>query len=274
MAVTVDRRVVLLGGATLVGVGAAAAIIGLRHRSLPREPGLVGHWSFDEGAGDAIIDSSGNGNDGTIFPPGLPDSKWGNGTLQLSGKDNNYVRIAPSESLNRLTSKLSVVARILPRSQWTPGSGSDGFVAVVQRQWRTFLHPDLFYLGYGVENGVQYYKWHLGLVGSEVSLYRLPPGQTRPAAGEWVHLAGTYDSAAGEMALYVNGERIGQQAVRGDIRLDDGSADRPLAIGAELNTESLDQASGMFDGSIDDVRLYDYALSGAQIQALSAQRSG
>ncbi|MDO9464431.1 MAG: hypothetical protein Q7J67_03950 [bacterium] len=30
------------------------------------EEGLVGYWSFDEGAGDIVKDSSGNGNDGKI----------------------------------------------------------------------------------------------------------------------------------------------------------------------------------------------------------------
>ena len=278
MQISVDRRSVLIGGAAVLGLAAAGAVINLRHRALPREPGLVGHWTFDDAQGNAVLDSSGLANDGLILPLGLADeSKWGAGdfagTVKLSGGGDNFVRIPPSDSLNTIRSSVTAAAYVFNRAAWTPASPTDGFVAIVQRQWRTALHPDLFYLGFGVEQGVQYYKWHLGLVGSEVSLDRLPPGQTGPKANAWVHVAGTYDSDKGEMALYVDGEQIGLQPAKGDIRLDDGSFDRPLAIGAELNTASLDDASGEFDGYIDDVRLYGRALDAASIKALAEQAS-
>ncbi len=40
-----------------------------------------------------------------------------------------------------------------------------GYIAIVQRQWRETIHPDQYYLGYGPENNVLHYKWHLGLIG-------------------------------------------------------------------------------------------------------------
>jgi hypothetical protein len=181
------------------------------------------------------------------------------------------VRIPPSDSLNTDKSGVTAAAYVFNRAIWTPDSNGDGFIAIVQRQWRTALHPDLFYLGFGVEGAVQYYKWHLGLVGSEVSLYRLPFGEIGPKVNDWVHIAGTYDSGKGEMALYVDGEQIGQQVAHGDIRLDDGSFDRPLCIGAELNTSSIDDAAGEFDGLVDDVRLYNRALDATSIKALADQ---
>ena len=195
--------------------------------------GLVAHWKFDEGSGDAVKNFSGNGNNGTIVPENAPEPKWGTGKFAgavfLSG--GTVVRILPSESLNTLKKQITVVAHIYPTSLWTPPPSiayqrywrravhlaekllgrttrdeASGYIAVVQRQWREVVHPDLFYLGYGKENNVLHYKWHLGLMGAEVNLYRLPEGQERPVVGEWVHLVGTYSGETGKMSLYVNGE--------------------------------------------------------------------
>ena len=261
-----------VGRGSLIAVGIAAGILGgygvlrLRHFAMPREPGLVGLWTFNEGSGEIIQDSSGSGNDGVIFPPGIADaSKWGAGpfagAISLSGTDRNHVRIPPSDTLNAIKQAVTVCAYVYPRSLWTPGSNREAFVSVVQRQWRTVGHPDLYYLGFGLENGVLTYKWHVGLNGAEPALYRLPPGVDRPRTGGWVHLAGTYDGSSGAMVLYVDGVSIGSDTVPGQIRMDDGSTDRPLIIGAELNVEDIDAVSGTFDGDIDEVRLYSRALS-------------
>jgi hypothetical protein len=140
----------------------------------------------------------------------------------------------------------------------------------VQRQWRETIHPDQFYLGYGPENNVLHYKWHLGLIGDdEVSLYRLPAGQDRPRVREWVHLAGTYNGETGKMSLYVDGELIGTQAHVGEIRLDPESLNRPLAIGAELNGPSTDDPTCEFDGYVRDVRIYNRALSDGEVKILA-----
>ena len=161
--------------------------------------------------------------------------------LQRSSCPNSLLG-HPSTSLKR---QITVVANIYPRILWTPPSTdyisvaqrkwtkavhlaekllgmatnsecspSTAWTSIVQRQWRETRHPDLFYLGYGAENNVLHYKWHLGLIGADVSLYRLPEGQDKPRVGEWVHLAGTYNGQTGKMSLYVNGELIGTADAR------------------------------------------------------------
>jgi hypothetical protein len=273
--------------------------------------GLVAHWKLTEGTGDVVKDSSGEGNDGTIVPANTPAPKWGTGvfagSVSFSGGNDHFIRIPPSASLNNLKRQISVVAFIYPRTLWSPdsysnryiavvqrkwkkavqlaekllgtatdsekaqGSSSTGFIAIVQRQWRETIHPDQYYLGYGPENNVLHYKWHLGLIGDEVSLYRLPEGQDKPRVGEWVHLAGTYNGETGKMSLYVDGELIGTQTHVGEIRLDPESLNRPLTIGAELNGPSIDEPSGEFVGYIRDVRVYDRALSDEEIKTLAAE---
>jgi hypothetical protein len=272
----------------LVGPSAADEALG--------SGGLVAHWKFKEGSGNAVKDSSGDGNNGTIVPANSPESKWGTGKFagSIAFDGGTIVRIPSSESLNKLKRQITVLAHIYPRSLWTPptiyqrvwrkavhlaerllgmatNNKEAGFIAVVQRQWRELGHPDLFYLGYGRENNVLLYKWHLGLTDTEVSLYRLPSGQAEPVVGEWVHLAGTYDGETGKMSLYVNGKLIGSQTHAGEIRLDSESLNRPLVIGGELNGADINDASNQFDGYVDDVRIYDRALSGEEIEILAEE---
>lgn len=60
---------------------------------------LVAHWKFDEGAGTTAIDSSGNGNDGTLegdlqwVPGQLGGALEGNGTSDI-------IRVAHADSLD------------------------------------------------------------------------------------------------------------------------------------------------------------------------------
>jgi concanavalin A-like lectin/glucanase superfamily protein len=269
--------------------------------------GLIAHWKFAEGAGDVVKDSSGEGNDGTIVPVNTPKPKWGTGdfagSVSFSGNDH-FVRIPASASLNNLKRQITVVAFIYPRTLWTPIDGyismvqrkwkktvqfaknllgtatdsdkgqnlsSPGYIAIVQRQWRETMHPDQYYLGYGLNNNVLHYKWHVGLIGDEVNLDRLPEGQDKPRVKEWVHLVGTYNGETGKMALYVDGKLVGTQTHIGEIRLDPESLNRPLAIGAELNGPRIDEPTGAFDGYIRDVRIYDRALSDEEIKTLAEE---
>ncbi len=85
--------------------------------------GLIAHWKFEEGAGDVVKDSSGEGNDGTIVPANTPEPKWGTGSfagsVSFSGGNDHFVRIPPSASLNNLKKQITVVALIYPRTLWT-----------------------------------------------------------------------------------------------------------------------------------------------------------
>ncbi len=272
--------------------------------------GLIAHWKFDEGSGDLVKDSSGKGNDGTIVPANTSEPKWGTrdfaGSVSFSGDNDHFVRIPSSASLNSLKKQITVVAFFYPKTLWHRASyftrfvsmvqrkwnkarqlaetllgtasdsenahrpSSTGFIAIVQRQWREAIHPDQYYLGYGPENNILHYKWHIGLMGGdEVSLYQLPKGQNKPRAGEWVHLAGTYNGETGKISLYVDGDLIGTQTHVGEIRLDPESLNRPLTIGAELNGPSIDEPSGEFAGYVRDVRIYDRALSEQEVKILA-----
>ena len=81
--------------------------------------------------------------------------------------------------------------------------------------------------------------------------------------GTWVHVAATYDQAY--LHIYVNGVQVDDASTpcTNNIVSDTSKA---LAIGAQSD------GGNKFTGSIDDVRVYNCALSLAEIQVLAGLR--
>src|SRR3989442_13046641 len=80
-------------------------------------------------------------------------------------------------------------------------------------------------------------------------------GTAALAANTWAHLAATYDRVT--MRLYVNGVQVASRVQTGNI----ATSTNPLQIGG-------DSLYGQyFQGAIDEVRIYNVALTAAQIQA-------
>ena len=80
-------------------------------------------------------------------------------------------------------------------------------------------------------------------------------GPSASPVGSWTHVALTYDGSL--LVLYVNGVQVASTAVSGLIQ----ASSSPLWIGGN-------QPYGeYFKGLIDDVRVYNRALSQAEIQA-------
>ena len=80
--------------------------------------------------------------------------------------------------------------------------------------------------------------------------------------GQWYFAAATYDNASGEMKLYLNGALLGTKAhaVGGALDVD---PDVPVFIGANSSAERH------FDGTLDDIRVYNRALSAAEVSSLA-----
>jgi len=79
-------------------------------------------------------------------------------------------------------------------------------------------------------------------------------------ANRWAHLVGVRDLDAGMLKLYLNGQLIGE--MEDATVYDIASGDLPMLMG--VNYQSLSQ----LDGELDDVRLYDSALSQGEITTL------
>ncbi|MGI5502841.1 LamG domain-containing protein [Lentzea sp. CA-135723] len=82
-----------------------------------------------------------------------------------------------------------------------------------------------------------------------------------PALSTWTHITGVFDAPARKMSLYVNGELAGTA----NRRFSDWHAEGPLRIGQTYWGGST--PTDHWPGMIDEVRLYDRALTATEVQA-------
>jgi methionine-rich copper-binding protein CopC len=205
---------------------------------------LVGAYSLDEATGTKVNDLSGNNNVGTVANATWATGKFGSG-LQFTGAANSMVTIADSTSLH-LTSGMTLEAWVYPT---TLNSIDDGWCAVVAKD-NPGNANDILYSMYAAQGTGTGPSTHL-LVGSTdrgTGSAGLLPLNT------WTFVSSTYDGAT--IRTYVNGTQVATKAQTGPIV----SKSSPLHIGGDWSGE-------MFTGIIDNVRIYNGALTAAQIQS-------
>ncbi len=214
---------------------AALALTWMTVQATAQTAGLVAAYGFNEGSGATVTDTSGNGNNGTIS----------GATWTTSGKDGNALVFNGANALvtinNSTTLQLSAAMTL---EAWVnPG--------VVSNAWRDVIYKgnDNYFLEGGSGNGsVPVVGGTFG--GSDVVLN----GTGALPANTWTYLAATYDGTT--TRLYVNGVQVASQAQTGAI----ATSTNPLQIGGD----SL--YGQFFQGTIDEVRIYNVALTAAQIQ--------
>jgi hypothetical protein len=199
-------------------------------------PGLVAAYSFDEGSGTTVFDKSAYGNNGTI----------GNATWTASGKYGNALVFDGVSALVTIPNSASLqLSNAMTLEAWV----NPGHVSSV---WRDVIYKadDNYYLE--GTSGNQSVPGDGGTFGSsDVVLY----GTAALLVSTWTHLAATYDGTT--MRLYVNGVQVASQPQTGMI----AASTSPLQIGGDNIYFQF------FQGTIDEVRVYNVALTAAQIQS-------
>lgn len=217
----------------------------------PMPNGLVFLYTFDEGLGTIVNDTSGNGNDGTIIGATWTTGK-SRGALSFDGRDD-YV------SVPRINNdEVSICAWFYKNANDTNGADAifgawrwdfytqirEGFGLLFQRSTPDILS---FVLATQDEKGRKMRKNAVADLGN--------------SNGIWYHVVGTYNKTTGEQKLYVNGELVNTR------RHPPGNTIVPLTYYPDMKI-GLSGRSGYFYGTIDEVRLYNRALSGEEVQDL------
>ncbi len=94
-----------------------------------------------------------------------------------------------------------------------------------------------------------------------------PVNSNVPAkSGEWYHVAATWTEEAGEITIYVNGSEKNTAVAAGKVGF---KAGRQLAIGG--NDQMNYPGTNLFDGIIDEFRIYNRALSKDEIREIMSE---
>lgn len=210
-----------------------------------RSNGLVAHWQFDEGQGTRARDSAG-GHDGNI-----EGAKWTSGhrgsALSFDGQDD-HVLIGNPDALN-FDGEITMAALIRPLEIPSENMYANIIAHMSQRDPANDLYLRL-------TNSQRY-----GVAGYTGNHQPCEKPVPREDVGNWVHLAGVYDGQSWH--LYRNGApfasrrtQYGSMKVEGD-----------WTIGASCRGDRY------YRGDIDDVRIYNRALTEEEIAKLAAASS-
>jgi hypothetical protein len=198
--------------------------------------GMVGWWKFDETKGEIAKDSSSGNHEGKL----QGDAKWTkgkiDGAIELDGS-GDYVQIA-EESAFDITGQITIACWVNIHSM------ANEWMAIVTKgdnSWRLST----------VQNQR---KFHASV--NDWQTFRIS-GNTGVSANKWHHVATVYDGK--KMCIYVDGELDVCQPWTGGIARNDYD----VLIG-----ENAQEKGRYFDGLIDDVQIYNYALKEADITAL------
>jgi len=220
--------------------------------------GLVGYWKFDEGSGTTAADSSGNNNTGTVNG----GAAWTTGKLNQAlsfDRANDYVNAGSASSLDNIEttgSGLTVSAWIYARSY---GYGNNGMIvskgsANMNGHWR--------FMFAGAANYLIFVKDYSGA--NDLYLYVDFPASY---FNIWKHVVVTWDgsTSASNIHIFINGVQAATKSSSDGVGGKVSDASNFLAIGA---ADDYGSGNYFFDGLIDEVRIYNRALSASDVSEL------
>jgi hypothetical protein len=211
--------------------------------------GLVLWLTFDEGTGTTTKDLSGNGNNGTLYnfnftaTSGWTTGKVG-GALSFDGV-NDYVEIPNSSSLN--PTKITIVYWFYSREVGIPQK------TILQKPYTSHSSPYYQYATF-LYNSALHTRFSIGSASSQTAqISNISPNI-------WYYYAVTYDGTYAK--TYLNSELKTNNQFTGSI---DGY-NTVIQLAAYPNLPK--NSNYCWNGLIDEVRIYNRALSDSEIKAL------
>ena len=222
------------------------AMIGVVGMTMQAQAALVAYWDFNEGSGTVLHDRSGNGNNGII-----------NGATWSSGYRGNALSFNGVSDYVELQTPASFQLQHFTFSCWM--QTADPY----SPQERTFFSnvqalsglANGFIIRIAADSMLNFCLARADGQGYWINLSR----RITISAGSYHFVAATYDGAA--MKLYFDSAMVGQLSYSGGVKYSSVYPD----IGAARTNSGY---PGYFKGTIDEMRIYNSALSDAEIKTL------
>ncbi|MBU4492555.1 MAG: DUF11 domain-containing protein [Euryarchaeota archaeon] len=219
---------------------AALVIASISGAQAQSDTGLIAEWHFDSDAKD----SSGNGNDGVIYGATFVDGKFGK-ALSFDGA-NDYVKTSSANGISN---------QIITVELWTKFNSfsTENQLMFIRSSGRYFYlstwQPD------GTHNGIHIGaldtagNWGSSTYASDTDFF---------ITNTWYHIVGIVDTVNGKIKVYRNAELIVDKGIpTGNI------PGAPYEIWIGMTPENYQKMNGL----IDEVRIYNRALSADEIKA-------
>ncbi len=213
--------------------------------------GLLGWWPGDGNASDIQLGNNGIAVNGATFAPGLVRQAF-----SFDGADD-FIDVPDSPALHAITTAVTVDAWINPHPTPT-GAG-----------WIFARRDPLVSEGIGLSINND------GFMGTalqtDVTSFISTVDPVIQFNGQWQHVAVTADTATGQVQLYLNGKPLALKVDEGSPTVNGRFAEvTHLFFGQRQNLDTPEGQDGAanYKGLIDEVELYNRALSPSEIQAI------
>lgn len=223
--------------------------------------GLLAWWSFDQLDGERIEDRTRGDHDAQMIGEPVEQTEGVIGAALWFPGDNRGVesRQAEGEPFRKLHEHSFSFAAWVKPDRLPAGDQPDPYWGIVTKE-----------------------GWHIGLMlrddGRFAGMHYLdederahPHSKPRAQAGRWHHLVMSVDVAAGTNTLYIEGEAAAQEAFAADAEPWDRYRDKPVRVG--LARFAPRDWACRFRGAIDEVAIYERALTDDDVKALHRLRS-
>jgi hypothetical protein len=228
--------------------------------------GLVGWWKFDETSGTSAADATGNGNTGTLS---ASNATWTageiNNTVSLSNTNTTsggLVNLAnPSNFAFEITNAFTLAAWIFHSNSNTRESDIFGKQNPASSwQGYSFWIPAS---GADCGNNCLEATFSTGSASHTVGLL-----SNTLSANTWHHVVETYDGSSNTsgVKMYIDGVSQTINSGGGAALSTSILVSKPLQIGGDGDGDgTTDKGCCTFNGLIDDARVYNRALSAAEV---------
>ncbi|MFA5105921.1 MAG: LamG domain-containing protein [Candidatus Micrarchaeia archaeon] len=209
--------------------------------------------NFIVNSGQLVSDSSASANNGVLSGSlSQPEGKYGSGVL-FSG-NSSYITVPYSASLSP-TSALTVSAWFNARNLTSQQAYGQRIISKTESG------------GYHIsisENSACAANTLCFLARNSTGYYSASYPVANLSANTWYHVVGTYDGTT--IRLYLQGNQVATSPMGGSLFYTYSNA---LCIGSEpYQVDCTNGGSNYFNGTIDEVRIYNRALSAAEVKQL------
>ncbi|MBA2533357.1 MAG: LamG domain-containing protein [Nocardioidaceae bacterium] len=254
IAVSFTTAVVLAAGSFIGSATGAAAPAD----AAATPDGLILRYAFERIPDGVVTDLAGSLDGQVVNADGLrvrAASLPGYGyALKLRGQNHQFVDVPRSPVLD--VDRYTLAA-------WVRYTGVEN--DLTRGRWEVLEKAASYWMNVRTDGHVRVGGFFGGCSGPGVWQYL--DSTATVVVGRWTHLAATYNGAT--LRVYVDGLLAGSKAVTGRTCV----SGEPLAVGAK-NNPSKGLLEAFWDGRLDEVRIYDHALTASEVGQLAARSTG
>jgi Concanavalin A-like lectin/glucanases superfamily len=213
--------------------------------------GLVGWWSADGNAKDIQL-----GNNGTLTNGATSAQGFVNQAFEFDGHDD-FVDVPDTPALHAVRAAVTVDAWINP--QLSPSG--EGWI---------FSRRDPM-ISEGISLGINNGGYLFATLQTDVLTVIASSVPVIVFDGKWKHVALTADTGMSNVVLYLNSTEVPQTLIEGSSSPSGHFADvTHLFFGQRQDSDTVEGESGgvHYTGLIDEIDLYNRALSGSEVRSI------